>query len=152
MSAKRITLDSNLLVYAFDHAEGAKRVQAEQILAAAAAVDCPLALQAVGEFFNASVRRKILDSARAAEQVNRFLDIFETFADNETAHRDAAEAAAKGRFSYWDAVLLSSASQQGCEIILSKDMHDGAKLGNIAVRNPFGAKGLSDAAKEALGV
>ena len=36
--------------------------------------------------------------------------------------------------------------------MLSEDMADGCKLGNLVVRNPFGPAGLSDAAKDALGL
>jgi predicted nucleic acid-binding protein len=39
-----------------------------------------------------------------------------------------------GRF---DALLLATASQAGCCNSLSEDMHDGARLGGIVVRNPF---------------
>lgn len=152
MSAKRITLDANVLVYAFDAANAHKRSLAQEIVAAAARIDCPLPLQAIGEFFSATVRRKILSPADARTEANRFLDVFENFPDNEAAHRAAADAVAKGRYSYWDAVMLSAAASQGCDTILSEDMHDGGKLGNITVRNPFGAKGLTNAAREALGL
>ena len=150
MSASRVTLDSNVLVYAFDAADAVKRAQAQTIIDAFARLDCPLALQTMGEFYAAVVRRSVLKPAEAARQVEHFLDVFDAFADSEAAHRTAAEAAAKARFSYWDAVLLASAAEQRCDMILSEDMHDGAKLGGIVVRNPFGAAGLSPAAKAAL--
>jgi predicted nucleic acid-binding protein len=66
------------------------------------------------------------------------------------AHRLAAREAAAGRFSYWDAVLLASAATVGCTTMLSEDMADGARLGGITVRNPFGPNGLSAAAAAAL--
>jgi predicted nucleic acid-binding protein len=47
-------------------------------------------------------------------------------------------------------VLLTSASEAGCSTLLSEDMKDGARLGAITVRNPFGPTGLSAAAAAAL--
>ena len=65
---------------------------------------------------------------------------------------DAALAAARtGRFAFWDAMLLAAAADAGCTVALSEDMEDGAGLGDIVVRNPFGKRGLSAAARDLLG-
>jgi predicted nucleic acid-binding protein len=148
----RICLDSNVLVYQSDFHTAAKQEQAEAIVTAASTSNCVLALQSMGEFYRAVTRKKILSPAEAAKQVNSYLTLFATFPASETAHRTAAREAAAGRFSYWDAVLLASADEAGCEIMLSEDMKDGAKLGGVTVRNPFGPSDLSTAARIALGV
>jgi predicted nucleic acid-binding protein len=60
MSAERFTLDTDILVYAVDARERRKREFAIRIIAAAAGLDCPLALQAVGKFYAAaSVKLKL---------------------------------------------------------------------------------------------
>jgi predicted nucleic acid-binding protein len=152
MSATRITLDSNILHYAVDNSEIHKRQQALEILVAVRQIDCPLALQAVGEFFVSITKKAKMPRSQAKIEVNRLLASFDLFSDSANAHRTAAHESAAGRFGYWDAVLLASASEAGCTLCLSEDMGDGARLGNIVVRNPFGANGLSDAAREALGL
>ncbi len=55
MSAERFTLDANILVYAVDAREGRKRELATRIIEAAAGLNCPLALQVVGEFTAAAI-------------------------------------------------------------------------------------------------
>ncbi|MEI9995756.1 MAG: PIN domain-containing protein [Rhizomicrobium sp.] len=150
MSARRFSLDSNVLVYFFDHRDKIKQSIAEQIIVAAPARDCMIGLQAVGEFHVASTRKKILQAAEASRGVSYYLATFSTFQPTPDSHRIAAREAAAGRFSYWDCVLLASAAEAGCTMLLSEDMQDGTRLGNIAVRNPFGAKGLSAAAAAAL--
>lgn len=150
MSARRFTLDSNILVYFFDHRDKSKQAIAEQIVVTAPARDCMIGLQAVGEFHVASTRKKILQAADASRGVSYFLATFATFQPTLEAHRIAARETAAGRFSYWDCVLLASAAEAGCTMFLSEDMQDGARLGNITVRNPFGDKGLSAAATAAL--
>lgn len=150
MSARRFSLDSNLLVYVYDHRDKIKQSIAEQVVTAAAARDCMVGLQAIGEFHVASTRKKILAAADASRGVLYFLSTFPTFQPTLDAHRVAAREAMAGRFSYWDALLLASAAEAGCTLILSEDMRDGATLGGIVVRNPFGPKGLSAAAVATL--
>ncbi len=150
MSARRFTLDTNLLIYVNDPRDRLKQALAQQILAAAAKSDCHLGLQSIGEFYSASVRKKILPPAQAAREVMSFLAAFPSFPASLGAHQTAAREAAAGHFSYWDCVLLASAAEAGCTTMLSEDMKDGARLGAITVRNPFGPTGLSAAAAAAL--
>jgi predicted nucleic acid-binding protein len=144
------SLDSNLLIYFHDPRDLRKQSLAQHIVSTAAARNCMLGLQSGGEFYRATTRKKILTPADAGSAVVIFLASFSTFPATVDAHRLAAREAAAGRFSYWDAVLLASAATAGCTTMLSEDMPDGARLGNITVRNPFGPNGLSAAAAAAL--
>ncbi|MEJ1967172.1 MAG: PIN domain-containing protein [Rhizomicrobium sp.] len=150
MSARRFSLDSNLLVYFYDGRDPQKQALAQQLIAAAAACDCVIGLQAVGEFFAVSTRKGILPRPDAGREALNYLSAFPTFQATASAHRIAAREAVAGRFSYWDCVLVASAEEAGCTILLSEDMHEGARLGGITVRHPFGPKGLSAAAAAAL--
>jgi predicted nucleic acid-binding protein len=59
--------------------------------------------------------------------------------------------AAAGRASYWDALLVATAAEAGCTIILTEDMSDGAILGGLRIHNPFAAAGgLTDVARRLL--
>ena len=77
---------------------------------------------------------------------------FETFSYSVHAVRAALEETPKGRFSYWDSVLLASAAEAGCTTIFSEDMADGARFGSIAVANPFHRDGLASYARAVLGL
>ena len=57
-----------------------------------------------------------------------------------------------GGFGPFDALLLATARQAGCSIALSEDMHDGAKLDGIVVRNPFGQRTLAEDLRPLLGL
>ncbi|HWE07195.1 MAG TPA: PIN domain-containing protein [Rhizomicrobium sp.] len=151
MNAERFTLDTNILVYAVDARDRRKHALAVDILKAAVRLDCPLALQAIGEFYVAAVGKVKLAPDDARERALQLMTGFEAFAHSASAVRAGLEESARGRFSFWDAVLLASAAEAGCSVILSEDMHDGARLGSIAICNPFGAKGLSPAARELFG-
>jgi predicted nucleic acid-binding protein len=151
MSGERFTLDTNILVYGIDNRDKSKQMQALAILKASVRLDCPLALQAIGEFHAAATRKLKLSAADARDRSVQLLKSFDTFGYSASAVLAALDASSEGRFSFWDAVLLASAAETGCSILLSEDMRDGARLGSIVVRNPFGTKGLSDNARELLG-
>lgn len=47
------------------------------------------------------------------------------------------------RLNWWDCLIVSSAQQQGCSVLLTEDLQDGAVFGGVTVRNPF-VLGVSD--------
>jgi predicted nucleic acid-binding protein len=144
MTDRRFTLDTNVLVYAIDSAEGEKHRRAKEIVERAVQADCVLAIQALGEFYVTSQRRRLLPAADAAAQVADWVELFATMAPIEANVVTAAREAAAARFGYWDAMLLSTADSHGCATVLSEDMADGAVLGGVTVRNPFRGDRLPD--------
>ena len=40
-------------------------------------------------------------------------------------------------FSFWDALILRSARQSGCRVLLSEDFQDGREIDGIQIVNPF---------------
>ena len=40
-------------------------------------------------------------------------------------------------FSFWDAMLWTTARQAGCRLLLSEDLQDGQTLGGVTCVNPF---------------
>jgi predicted nucleic acid-binding protein len=152
MSAERFTLDTNILIYAVDAREERKRALAARIIAAAASLDCPLALQVVGEFYAAATAKLKLDPKNAAARAAQLITGFDTFGYSVHAVRAALEEAPCGRFSYWDGVLLAAAAEAGCTTILSEDMAHGARFGSIVVANPFRRNEIAPQARAILGL
>jgi predicted nucleic acid-binding protein len=152
MSAERFTLDTHILVYAIDARAGRKRELAIHVIEAAAGLDCPLALQVVGEFYVAAAARLKLEAKDAGARAAQLIAGFDTFGYSVHAVRAALEEAPKGRFSYWDGVLLASAAEAGCTTIFSEDMGHGARFGSIAVANPFRRGQLAPHARAVLGL
>ena len=152
MNAECVTLDSNILVHAADTRDPAKHDAAIELVAAAAKSRSKLGLQAIGEFFVVCTRKLRFPAPIIHKRVEDLLTAFETFSHTRSALSQAAALAASGRYFLWDAVLLASAEEAGCTLMLSEDMADGAKLGRIAVSNPFRPDGLSEVARDALGL
>ena len=57
------------------------------------------------------------------------------------ARRVPPPDAVAGRASYWDALLVATAAEAGCRLILTEDLADGTTLGGVTIHNPFTAGG-----------
>lgn len=55
----------------------------------------------------------------------------------------AFEIEQRHRLNWWDCLIVGSAQLQGCSVLLTEDLQDGAVLGGVTVRNPF-ALSVSD--------
>ncbi len=152
MSGKRFSLDANVLVYSIDRSSPLKHGRALAIVDGAADLDCILTMQALGEFFVVSTRKGIVSARDAAAQVDSWLTLFPTTAPNPAAMRAALAEVVRRRLAFWDAILLATANDAGCELMLSEDMHDGARFGNVTVRNPFAGPDLTDDIHELTGL
>ena len=150
---ERFTLDTNLLVYAIDSAAGARHDAAGQIIQHAVRLDCWLTLQAVCEFYTAVTRKGLVQPPDATAQAADWLNLFPCAAASEAAVRTALADAATGRASYWDALLVATAGEAGCRVILTEDLADGADLSGVRIRNPFSPSGgLAEHARGLLGL
>jgi len=151
VAESRFTLDTNLLVYSADRDEGEKNQVAAQILLRAPSLDCWLTLQSLSEFYAATTRKGIMQPVEAAAQVSDWLILFPTASASADAVRTALADAVAGRASYWDALLVATAAEAGCTLILSEDLADGSRLGGVAIHNPFDpAGGLTPRASRLL--
>ena len=143
MSAARLALDTNVLVYAVDTTEEARCARAQDIVRRAAESErCMLAFQSIGEFYAAVTRKGIQAPAEAARQARDWMVLFPTIDPIAADALGALDAAASGRFSYWDALLLTTLGRAGCMALLSEDMHDGAVLAGVTVHDPFQGEAL----------
>lgn len=134
---QRFSLDSNVLVYAIDQRSGDRHRQASEIMQRAAQLDCVLTVQAFGEFFHATTRKKLLEPSRARVFVDNWLDVFAIAAADSEALIDAIDAVDQHKLSFWDAMLWATAKRAGCAAILSEDQQDGLRLGGVEFINPF---------------
>ena len=150
MNGERITLDTNILIYAVDPRDAEKHAAALAIVHAAAAQDCWLTNQALSEFFATAIHKMKMPIRVAAAHVEDWMVFFPSAETTRDAIRKAIRATESGKFSYWDALLLAAAEEAGCAVVLSEDMADGAKLGAVTVRAPFAHDGISPAASRLL--
>jgi predicted nucleic acid-binding protein len=97
-------------------------------------------------------RKSIAPKRAAAKQVHDWMGAFATVGANDTAVATAVDIAAAGRLSYWDALLVATAEEARCTLVLSEDMHDGTRFGKLTVRNPFVGSNLADDIRALIGL
>jgi predicted nucleic acid-binding protein len=137
MSAERFTLDTNILVYSVDRTAGVRHRRAVTIVRRAVLDDCWLTLQAVSEFYAVVSRKRVMVPPDAARIAGYWLDVFPSAAVSAYAVRAALISATGGRASYWDALLVATAAEAGCTVILTEDLAAGSTMHGVQILNPF---------------
>jgi predicted nucleic acid-binding protein len=150
MSDRRFTLDTSILVYALDRQAGDRHGVACRIIDLAVRGDCYLTLQAISEFYAAVTRKHLVPVAGARDQALDWLDMFPTVSASAGAVRTALTTAAAGKASYWDALLVITATEAGCTSILTEDLAHGNVLSGVRIINPFAGAALSAEAEALL--
>jgi predicted nucleic acid-binding protein len=146
-----ITADTNIFIYNIDTNNPAKHRTSAEIVDALVARRAPIGLQVAGEFYSALTRRLRRPPWEAAQSVRNLIASGPSFHVTRYSIERALAEAATGRFSFWDANLLSAAEQAGCTHMISEDMADGARLGRIEVVHAFAhGGGMSDRARALL--
>jgi predicted nucleic acid-binding protein len=112
--------------------------------------DCWLTLQSLSEFYAAATKKRMMPPQRAAEAARVWLDLFPVATASEASVRTALAASSTGRASYWDALLVATAAEAGCTVVLTEDMAAGSSLHGVGVLNPFAGGGLAPAARSVL--
>lgn len=131
-----VFLDTNVLVYAFDTSDEAKRARALAVLTDHP--DAVISTQVLLEWFTI-VTRKLTPTLPLADAVTAMgvlarLDVVP--ADADLALR-AARTSVEAQLSIWDAMVIEAAAIAGCGTILTEDLNDGQVIRGVKVINPF---------------
>lgn len=136
---QREFVDTNVLVYAHDVSAGQKHARATSLLARlwAGGNGC-LSVQVLQEFY-VTVTRKVRQPL-APETARQRVEDLSYWLVHSPAAEDVVEAIRlhqAERLSFWDAMVLTSASKLSCQTIWSEDLNPGQAIGAVIVRNPF---------------
>jgi predicted nucleic acid-binding protein len=95
-------------------------------------------VQVLSEFYEVVTRKFKTAVARddAWEEVQSYLAWNPQPIDTEVLLR-AHEIEARHQLSWWDCLVVAAAQVQGCVLLLSENMQDGADYGGVIVRSPF---------------
>lgn len=136
----KLFLDTNVLVYTFDKTAPRKRAKARSIVGQALEDGRGvISYQVVQEFLNVATRKfaKPMAAAEAQMYLHRVLvPLCEVFPTANLYSRALSVAAETG-ISFYDALIVSSAEEAGCTVVLSEDLQHGRRIGDVEIRNPF---------------
>jgi predicted nucleic acid-binding protein len=133
----RSFFDTNVLVYADDESAPVKQRRARDLVAEHRRGGTGVvSLQVLQEYF-VTVTRKLKVDPRTARRKVELLSEFDVAAPQVADILAAIDLHRLHRFSFWDALILRSAQQAGCSVLLSEDFQDGREIDGIEVVNPF---------------
>ena len=151
MAGESFALDTNVLIYAIDTTDAARHQRAlEVVQLASVSGRSLLSIPNVGEFYVVATRKGHLPRDEAAAMARDWARLFRLVEPVAADTELALSSAATGRFGYWDGLLLASLARNGCTLLLTEDMEDGARLGGVTIRNPFRGEALPEDLRVAL--
>jgi predicted nucleic acid-binding protein len=134
---QRTFLDSNILLYADDAKDERKRDLAlALILHHRQQRTGVVSVQVLQEYFaNATSKLKVsIDEARYKVQFHSRFQVVEPSALDVVA---AIDLHSVHRISFWDAMILHSAKQAGCRVLLTEDLQHRQTIDGVRIVNPF---------------
>jgi len=133
----RSFFDTNILVYADDKAAPAKQRRAIELVALhRRAGTGVLSLQVLQEYF-VTVTRKLRVDAQIARRKVELLAEFDVVAPDLDEILAAIDLHRLLGFSFWDALVLRTAKEAACTVLLSEDLQPGRTIDGVQIVNPF---------------
>jgi len=132
-------VDSNLLVYAYDHSEPEKQQRSLDILRRIVHGGGQLSTQVLGEFFRAVTTklRPPVPVSDAHTQVAALTRAWKVLPVTSLIALEAARGVRDHRLAYWDAQLWATARLNQVGTVLSEDFADGRVIEGVVFRDPF---------------
>lgn len=130
-------LDTNILIYAYDSQAEMKTEKSQQLLEELwlSKRGC-LSIQVLQEFYAGATGKIHLESEIAADIIAE-LSAWRIHSPEAKDILRAIEIRQHYQISFWDALIVNSASQSGCAILWTEDLSDGQVYEGVRVQNPF---------------
>lgn len=136
-----VFVDTNVLVYCEDAAFPKKQARAVEWLEALWRTRTGrVSTQVLNELY-VTLTRKLkpaYPTGDARAEVRRY-QTWQPLAQDHALMEAAWAFEARYGLSFWDSLIVASAQQLGCDILLSEDLQHGQKFGEMQVINPFQA-------------
>ncbi len=132
-------VDTNILVYAHDRAQGGKHIRAralvEQLWMSGKAVVSTQVLQELCINLGRKAGNPI--PVEEVRTIVREYSTWEVVTNTSDSILRALEIEVKYRTSFWDALIVQAAEEAGASVLFSEDLASGQMYGAIRVVNPL---------------
>lgn len=133
----RIALDSSVLLHAEGVSDQTRQSRALAVIAALPESDTIIPVQALCELLQALVVTARMPAAQAREAVASWRRAYRAQDTTESVLVAAADLVALQKFGVWDAVVLASAAEAGCDVLLSEGIESRRPWRGVTIVNPF---------------
>ena len=134
----RAFFDTNIMIYLYADNEREKQAFSREIVNNAA--ECIVSTQILNEMNNVMIKKWRMTAEAIKKVQGDIRRISKVAYINEDTIDRAIDLNTRHGFSYYDCLMLSSALENGCDIIYTEDMNSGQIInGTLKVINPFKA-------------
>jgi predicted nucleic acid-binding protein len=136
MSADRVFLDTNVIVYSFDSAAPGKQARAKELMASA---DWVVSWQVIQEFANVAMHRFKVPMSAGDLEDDLHLVLWPRCAVMRSLglHKAALQIHVQAQYRFYDSMVVVPALAAGCHTLISEDLQDSRQIGQLVIRNPF---------------
>jgi predicted nucleic acid-binding protein len=135
MSAEFV--DTNVFVYAHEAGAGVKHNKAVELVTRLFEEQTgALSVQVLTEFY-LTATKKLAMKSREAEEIIADLGSWIMHRPTHANVLRACRFHREHKLSWWDALIVTSATELGCGVLWSEDLVNGQRYGSTTVRNPF---------------
>jgi predicted nucleic acid-binding protein len=134
-----VFVDTNILVYARDTRDLAKRERAREWLDVLwKDLRGRTSIQVLNEYYTVLTQTSKYSISRdlAWDDVRELLEWKPQELDGEVLIR-SHEIEQRFQLNWWDCLIVAAAQAQACRLLLTEDLQDGADYGGVIARNPF---------------
>ena len=133
----RSFLDTNILVYTDDQAAPVKqRIALDLVATHRRTATGVVSVQVLQEYF-VTITRKLQVNPTIARRKVELLAEFDVAAPDIADILAAIDLHRLHGLSFWDALVVRSAKQAGCSVLLSEDMQNMREIDGLRILNPF---------------
>jgi predicted nucleic acid-binding protein len=135
-----ILIDTNVLLYLYDHNQPVKQERARDVLDQLELRGSGrLSVQCLAEFFSVATRKLSpkLTPAQALQQINLFTRLWPVYDLTSMVVLEAGRGVRDHQFSYYDAQIWATARLNQVPIIFSEDFGVGSIIEGVHFVNPF---------------
>ena len=134
-----VGLDSNILLY-FEGVDGVeRRDQAQTVVGSLRPGGLLIPAQGLAEFFRVATGKAGWAPAEASDALTRWSRACRVQSTTAQTVIEAAALSTAHHFQIWDAIILCTAAEGGCDMLLSEDMQHGFRYRGVTIVNPFAA-------------
>ena len=136
----KIFIDTNILVYSFDHSAPEKKNHAQEIISRCLVNRSGIiSFQVVQEFLNVASKKFV--KPLSPEDCRKYLTailapLCEIFSSIEL-YQKALAIMARYQYSFYDSLIIGAALHANCTLLFSEDLQHDQQIESLKIQNPF---------------
>lgn len=128
-------LDTNILIYAYSNSELTKADRANGLIFEESSL---ISIQVINEFANICLKKLRLDGEAVISAVKEITRATNVVSFSISTQLQALKLCHQHSFSYYDALIVATALENGCTTLYSEDMQNNQLIENqLRIANPF---------------